>query len=141
MSGYLLDTNCISELARKQPEPRVIAWFESVDEDLLHLSVLTIGEIRRGIALLAQSARRTRLESWLDVEVRTRFAQRILPIDSAVADRWGVLNARAESKGRPLSTADGLLAATAIQHDLTLVSRNEADFAAVAVVVLNPWKA
>jgi toxin FitB len=89
MSGYLLDTNCISELVRIQPEPAVVAWMEAADETLLHLSVLTLGEIRKGLAGLPQGKRRTHRETWLEIELRDRFAGRIFPIDAAVADRWG----------------------------------------------------
>jgi len=141
MSGYLLDTNCISELVRVNPQPNVMAWIESADEALLYLSVLTLGEIRKGLAALPQSKRRTRLETWLEVELRGRFAGRILPIDADVADRWGLLAAGAKKAGRTLSAIDGLLAATALHHNLTIVSRNESDFADAKVQVLNPWNA
>jgi len=140
MNGYLLDTNCISELVRIQPEPSVVAWMEAADETLLYLSVLTLGEIRRGLAGLPQSKRRTHLEVWLETALRVRFAGRILPIDEAIADRWGVLAARAKGKGRSLATIDGLLAATALQHNLTVVSRNVNDFKNTPVPVLNPWE-
>ena len=113
----------------------------AADESLLFLSVLTLGEIRKGVAALPQGRRRTHLESWLEVELRARFADRILPIDSAVADRWGLLAARAKRQGKALSTIDGLLAATAIHHGLTVVSRNTADFVNLDVPVLNPWEA
>src|SRR5258707_14858356 len=128
MSGFLLDTNVISELIRPQPERRVTEWMEAADEGLLHLSVLTLGEIRKGAALLAQGKRRTHLETWLEVELPVRFANRILPIDAAVADRWGLLVSEAKRRGRTLAVIDGLLAATAIQHNLTVVSRNASDF-------------
>lgn len=141
MSGFLLDTNCISEVVRVRPEPRVLEWLDAVDERLLFLSVLTLGEIRKGIAGLPQSRRRTHLESWLDVELRSRFAGKILAIDGAVADRWGLLAAEAKRKGSSLSAVDGLLAATALEHNLTLVSRNVADFTNTAVSILNPWEA
>jgi predicted nucleic acid-binding protein len=141
MSGYLLDTNCISELVRIQPEPAVVAWMEAADETLLYLSVLTLGEIRKGLAGLPQSKRRTHLEIWLETELRVRFAGRILPIDAAVADRWGSLAARAKSEGKALATIDGLLAATALHYNLTVVSRNVNDFKNTHVSVLNPWKA
>jgi predicted nucleic acid-binding protein len=140
MSGFLLDTNCISELIRPRPEPRVVEWLESTDEGLLYLSVLTIGEIRKGVALLAQSRRRTRLETWLEVDLHVRFSGRILPIEVVVADRWGLLAAEAKRKGKPLSVIDGLLAATALEHNLTMVSRNDGDFANTNLTVLNPWK-
>jgi predicted nucleic acid-binding protein len=141
MTGFLVDTNCISELVRVKPEPRVLAWIEAADETSLYLSVLTLGEIRKGLAALPQSRRRSRLETWLEVELQARFSGRILPIDVGVANRWGSLAANAKAKGRPLSTIDGLLAATAIHHDLTVVSRNVGDFVNAQVSVVNPWEA
>ena len=141
MSGFLLDTNCISELVRSQPEARVLSWMEAADESLLYLSVLTLGEIRKGVAGLPQGKRRTRLESWLESELQVRFSGRVLSIDKAVADRWGLLAAAARRAGRPLSAIDGLLAATALHHGLTIVSRNISDFANTQVPVLNPWEA
>jgi toxin FitB len=141
MSGYLLDTNCISELVRIRPQPSVLEWMEAADESLLYLSVLTLGEIRKGLAALPQGRRRTRLETWVETELRIRFAGRILPIDMAVADRWGLLAARAKMEGKALSTIDGLLAATALHHDLTIVSRNLSDFAGTGVQVVDPWSA
>jgi predicted nucleic acid-binding protein len=140
MSGFLLDTNCISELIRPKPEPRVVDWMRAVDESLLYLSVLTLGEIRTGAAILPQSKRRTHLESWLELDVRVRFSGRILAIDDVVADRWGWLTAEAERKGRPLAAVDGLLAATALEYNLTVVSRNAGDFASTLVPILNPWE-
>jgi predicted nucleic acid-binding protein len=141
MSGFLLDTNCISELIRSQPEPRVMDWMRAADESLLYLSVLTLGEIRKGAATLAQSKRRTYLESWLELDLQVRFSGRILAINNAVADRWGWLTAEAERKGRSLAAIDGLLAATALHHNLTVVSRNVSDFAHTHVPILNPWEA
>jgi predicted nucleic acid-binding protein len=141
MSGFLLDTNCISELVRVKPEPIVMAWIEAADETLLYLSVLTLGEIRKGLALLPQGRRRTGLETWLEVDLRARFSGRILPIDGEIADRWGLLAANARIVGKTLSAIDGLLAATALHHNLTIVSRNVSDFADVGAQLLNPWKA
>lgn len=140
MSGYLLDTNCISELVRVRPDPGVMAWMDAAEEELLYLSVLTFGEVRKGLAELPQGKRRTHLEMWLELEMRARFAGRILPVDVSIADRWGQLAARAKSQGKMLSTIDGLLAATALQHNLTVVSRNVSDFAPTQVPVLSPWK-
>ena len=114
---------------------------EAADESLLHLSVLTLGEIRKGLAALPHGRRRTRLEAWLEVDLRGRFSGRILPVDAAVADRWGLLAAQARRSGATLPIVDGLLAATALHHNLTLVSRNVSDFAAAHVPVLNPWEA
>jgi predicted nucleic acid-binding protein len=141
MSGFLLDTNCISELVCLRPEPRVVDWIEAADETILYLSVLTLGEIRKGVAGLAQGRRRTHLETWLEVELQARFAGRIVPIDAAIADRWGLITAGAKAKGKTLSVIDGLLAATAIHYNLTVVSRNVGDFISAQVQVLNPWKA
>ncbi len=140
MSGFLLDTNCISEIVRIRPEPRVLAWIGDADENLLYLSVLTFGEIRKGVAMLPQGKRRSGLETWLEVELQARFSGRILPIDQPVADRWGLLAANAKTKGKALSLIDGLLAATAIHHNLTVVSRNVNDFAPAQVPVVNPWQ-
>jgi toxin FitB len=140
VTGFLLNTNCISELIRPRPEARVIEWLEAANEELLYLSVLTLGEIRKGAVGLSQGNRRSRVESWLEVELKGRFRGRILPIDEGVADRWGWLAARAKKRGRPLSVVDGLLAATALQHNMTVVSRNTADFSDSGVAILNLWQ-
>jgi predicted nucleic acid-binding protein len=139
VSGFLVDTNCISEMVRVHPHPNVMGWLQAADESLLYLSVLTLGEIRKGVAALPQSKRRTLLETWLEVELQARFFGRILAIDAAVADRWGLLSAEAKRAGKPLSAIDGLLAATALHHNLTIVSRNASDFAGAGTPVLNPW--
>jgi predicted nucleic acid-binding protein len=141
MSGFLLDTNCISELMHGRPKPRVVDWLRAADESLLYLSVLTLGEIRSGAAFLSQSKRRTQLEIWLELDLQVRFAERILGINEAIADRWGWLTAEAKRRGRPLAAIDGLLAATALHHNLTIVSRNVSDFSSSQVAVLNPWEA
>jgi predicted nucleic acid-binding protein len=141
VSGYLLDTNCISEVVRPNPEPRVLRWLEATDERLLHLSVLTLGEIRKGVAALPLSKRRMHLESWLELELPTRFSGRVLSIDVAIADRWGILAADAKRKGMSIAAIDGLLAATALHLNLTLVSRNVNDFASTPVVLFDPWTA
>jgi toxin FitB len=140
MNGFLLDTNCISELVRVKPDTRVRQWITSIDEELLYISILTLGEIRKGIAALGQMKRRAQLEAWLQTELKSRFAGRILPIDQAIADRWGFLSAQAKSRGQPLAVIDGLLAATAQHHNLTVATRNTADFASTQVPVLNPWE-
>jgi len=141
MNGYLLDTNCVSELVQVHPAKRVLDWIDAVDEAMLYLSVLTLGEIRKGVAGLAQGRRRTRLESWLEVELRARFAGRIVPVDAETADRWGFIAAEARRRGVAFPIIDGLLAATALQYNLTVISRNAGDFAAAQVPVLNPWEA
>ena len=140
MSGFLLDTNVISELVRPNPEPKVKAWVAGTHESLLYLSVLTLGEIRKGITSLKNAPRRVELEAWLDSDLVLRFAGRILPIDQAVADRWGRLAGQAAPKSL-LPVIDGLLAATALHHNLTLVTRNTKDVAAAGVPLFNPWDA
>jgi toxin FitB len=141
VSGFLLDTNVISELVKARPEPRVTKWIEATDEALLYLSVLTLGEIRKGIAALPHSARRASLEAWLDHDLALRFSDRILPIDQQVADRWGRMAGSAASRKSPLPVIDGLFAATAEQHDLIFVTRNTRDIAATGIRAFDPWTA
>ena len=139
MSGFLLDTNVISELIRPRPDPKVKNWIDSTDESLLFLSVLTIGEIRKGIVKLSDRARRGALELWLDNVLPLRFSGRILPIDQAVADRWGRLSGEAASRRMPLPVIDALLAATALHYEMTLVTRNTKDVRRTRASVFNPW--
>lgn len=141
MSGFLLDTNVISEFVRpdNKPDLRVKQWLEKADPDSLYASVLTFGEIRRGIEKLPASKRRSHLEKWFATDLHEWFENRILVIDEAAANRWGVLAAAAQRKGTPLSIIDGLLSATALEHKLTVVSRNSADFLSAGVPILNPW--
>ena len=139
MSGFLLDTNVVSELIRPRPDANVRRWVDATQEILLYLSVLTIGEIRKGITSLPQSSRRSRLESWLDHDLRGRFSNRILPIDPQIADRWGRIAGNLAARHLAVPVIDGLLAATATQYDLTLVTRNTDDVAMTGAPVLNPW--
>jgi predicted nucleic acid-binding protein len=136
VSGFLIDTNVISELIKATPAPKVAAWVDATDEQLFHLSVLTLGEIRRGIVQLPQNKRRTRLEAWVSGDLLVRFAGRILDIDQEIADRWGHLSG---TRGATVPVIDGLLAATAIHHNLTLVTRNTKDMARTGVALFNPW--
>ncbi|TFL13307.1 type II toxin-antitoxin system VapC family toxin [Pusillimonas caeni] len=134
--SYLLDTNVLSELRRKMPHPDVLQWFEGRPASTLFLSVLTLGEIRKGIQALPQAGRREMLVDWLETELTAFFSRRILSVDAAVADRWGRLVADA---GRPVPAIDSLLAATALEHDLTLVTRNTKDFEGLGVSLVDPW--
>ncbi len=134
--SYLIDTNVLSELRRKTPDPGVVDWFLQRPAGTLHLSVLTLGEIRKGIEALIETPRRLALLDWLETDLPAFFSGRILPIDAPVADRWGRLVAHA---GRPLPAIDSLLVATAAQHGLTLVTRNQRDVQGLGVQVLNPW--
>ncbi len=135
--NYLLDTNVVSELRKKVPEPRVLAWFETVEDERLYFSVLSVGEIRRGIERLGEPMRKRALAEWLETELLPWFGNRLLPINLAVADRWGKLLAEA---GRPLPSIDSLLAATALEYGLTLVTRNIQDFDLPGVSLKNPWQ-
>ena len=139
MSGFLLDTDVLSELIKPKPDGSVLRWIDETDESILCLSVLTLGEIRNGIARLGRGARRGRLESWLQGDLRTRFQGRGLPIDEAIADRWGTISATAAARGKPLPVVDGLIAATALHHNLTLVTRDSSDVAGTGVATVNPW--
>lgn len=139
MSGFLLDTNVVSELVSPKPDDKVLHWVEQTDESILFLSVLTLGEIGNGVERLRPGRRRGRLESWLQVDLPRRFEDRILPVDSAIADRWGAATAVAAAKGRPVPVIDALLAATALHHELTLVTRSGSDVAGTGVTTLNPW--
>ncbi len=134
--SYLIDTNVLSELRRKSPDSGVVTWFSQRPPTTLHLSVLTLGEIRKGIEGVDDQVRRQSLIDWLETDLQTFFTGRILSVDGAVADRWGRLVAAA---GRPLPTIDSLLAATAQEHDLVLVTRNIKDFSGLPVQVFNPW--
>jgi predicted nucleic acid-binding protein len=136
--SYLLDTNVISELVRSRPNRAVQRWVQGVPDTALHLSVLSLGEIRRGVEGVAEAARRERLRVWLEQELPDWFEERLLPVDAAVADRWGRLVAQA---GRPLPAVDSLLAATALEHGLRLVTRNATDFRFPGLEVVDPWQA
>jgi predicted nucleic acid-binding protein len=140
MRGYLIDTNCVSELIRPAPNPQVTKWFYSVSDYSLFLSVLTLGEIRRGITNLPQGKRRAELDIWIETILKPRYAGRILPIDDAVAEQWGILSANARRIGKALNTIDGLIAATALSYSLTVVTRNVDDFRHTNVTLFNPWQ-
>ena len=135
--SYLLDTNVISETIRRRQDKLVIGWLEQVPAEALFLSVLTLGEIRKGVERLTDKKRREKLRLWLEHELPAWFEGRVLPIDLAVADRWGRLLAEA---GRPVPTIDSLLAATALHYELRLVTRNAKDFAYPGLEVINPWQ-
>ena len=133
---YLLDTNVLSELLKKKPEPKVSSWLRDADQESLYLSVLTVGELRKGIEKMDHGSRKTKLIQFLEKDIPIQFEERILPIDLKVAEAWGLLEAQAN---RPLPTVDAFLAATAITHNLTLVTRNTQDFLVSRLKLLNPW--
>lgn len=137
--SFLLDTNVVSEWMKPRPNPGLIAWLEEVDEDRAFLSVVTLTELRYGIERLAAGKKRKQLEDWLEQQLPLRFDQRVLSIDSAVADACGKIVARRESVGRPIEAMDAFIAATAEVHALTLVTRNASDFERTVRSILNPW--
>ena len=137
---FLLDTCVISELVASRPNPAVVRWVDSVDEDRLFLSAITIGEIKRGIEKLDDSRRKRILQEWLETDLLIRFRDKILPLDTEVMLVWGQLVAALEKQGRRMPAIDSLIAATCLQRRLDLVTRNEGDFAYSGVIVVNPWK-
>ena len=137
--NYLLDTSAVSELVKPAPDAAVTEWLAQSDEATLFLSVLTIGELEKGIAKLADGKRRTRLRSWVRRDLVDRFAGRLLPVDLVVAGRWGTLIGESERRGVPLPVMDSLIAATCLVHELTAVTRNRADFERCGVECFSPW--
>lgn len=138
--GYLVDTSVVSELAKPSPAMGVREWTEAVASDDLFVSVLTLGELRQGIALLGDIRQAHTLDRWLSQVFPDWFEGRILTIDQAVSERWGEFSAAGRQRGKPLPVVDGLLAATADVHGLTLVTRNIRHFADVGVAVFSPWE-
>ncbi|HPH95035.1 MAG TPA: type II toxin-antitoxin system VapC family toxin [Anaerolineaceae bacterium] len=137
--NYLLDTCVLSEFTRRQPNQRVINWLDSIDEEKLYLSVITIGEIQRGIERLPESHRKTGLLVWMNNGLMARFGPRILPLDAPTLFLWGSLTARMEAGGQPIPVMDSLIIATALQNNLIIATRNVADFMPAGVQVINPW--
>lgn len=136
---FLLDTCVISELVKSRPDENVVRWVDSVDERRLFLSVLTLGELEKGITKLHASQRKDDLREWLEHDLTERFEGRILSVDFAVAAAWGSLQGEAERAGKKLPVIDSLLAATAEIYQLTIATRNVADFERCSVAILNPW--
>jgi predicted nucleic acid-binding protein len=141
MTGFLLDTNVPSELTRPQSDPNVEHWLNAADDGQLFLSVVSLGEILKGLTVLPASRRRRDLQQWIDGTLRPWFDGRILPVTAGIAERWGVLAGECHLKGKGLSMADGLIAATALEHDLTVATRNVRDFADLGVAMFDPWTA
>lgn len=139
MVNYLLDTCVLSELVKPFPDERVVDWLKNTPENRLFLSVITIGEIRKGISKLEESKKKTLLSNWLNTLLED-YQNRIYVFDLKVAENWGTLQGMAEKTGNPMSSFDSLIAAIAYTHHLVLVTRNEKDFASSRLTIFNPWK-
>lgn len=136
---FLLDTNVISEGSRAYPDPGVMQWLATADEDALFLSVISLAELRHGIERLEDGRRKAGLHRWLTEDLPSRFGGRLLSVDPGSADQWGRVVARSQAAGRPIGAMDAFLAATAEWHQLTLVTRNIRDFEASGIRAFNPW--
>ena len=136
--NYLLDTCVISEIVKPAPSSRVIMWINSIPSERLFLCSLTIGEIRKGLTKLPESKKKERLTDWLNTLLEN-YQDRIHSIDITVAENWGVMQGKAENEGMPMSSIDSLIAATSYTHNLILVTRNEEDFQASKLSIINPW--
>jgi predicted nucleic acid-binding protein len=140
MSGFLIDTNVLSEYNRPGgPDAGVKRWLETTDGQSQHVSVITLAEIQKGIELLAAGKRRAQLEEWLKRDLEAWFSGRVLPVNRQVAARWASLVAQGARTGRTLPAVDSLIGATALAHDLTIVTRNTRDFEGIGATTLNPW--
>jgi predicted nucleic acid-binding protein len=138
-AGFLLDTNIPSELMRPRPESKVESWVDAQDMNSLFLSIVSIGELETGFTTMQDVARRARLEASLERHLAVLFPGRVLPVTQAIAVQWSRLDGMRQLAGRPLSAPDGMIAATALEHGLTLVTRNEKDFTGLGVTIINPW--
>jgi predicted nucleic acid-binding protein len=136
--NYLLDTNVVSELVKNTPNEAVVKWIDGINSEKLYLSVITIGEIRKGVAGIQDPHRQENISRWLEIELPDYFEERILNIDIKVADTWGQLQSK--NKGYTLPAIDGLIAATAQVNNLVLVTRNKKDFINTPLKIINPWE-
>ena len=138
--GFLLDTCVISELIKPSPSSNVVRWVDDQDEEGLYISVITVGEIEKGISKLPEGKKKVQLQAWLYSELTDRFNDRILDVSLDVAHTWGRIFGEAEKNGRSLPVIDALIAATAITKGLTVVTRNTDDMKESGVALLDPWE-
>ncbi|HKK99056.1 MAG TPA: type II toxin-antitoxin system VapC family toxin [Desulfotignum sp.] len=138
--NYLLDTCVISELIKKEPNPKVVKWISDIEETNLFISVLTIGELHKGIEKLSESRKKDKLLKWIAYDMTKRFQNKIIDFDLHTAVIWGKIQAKSEMSGQKLPAIDSLIAATGISHDLIIVTRNTTDMKSSGVELFNPWE-
>ena len=136
----LLDTNVLSEVTKPRPNEDVLTWLHELDEDRTFISIVSIAEIRRGVALMDKGRKQEALDKWLTDDLPQRFENRIIPVERLVARAWGDLMALAKRSGRGLASMDGMIAATAVAHQLSLATRNTKDFEGLGINIIDPWK-
>lgn len=137
--NYLLDTCLISELAKSKPNQKVVDWILSENETSFYISVLTFGELHKGVEKLPESKKKEELRIWIADELKNRFQNRVIGIDMRVSILWGKIQCFAEKNGKPMPVIDSLIAATGIAYDLTVVTRNVTDMEQSGVKLFNPW--
>ncbi|MGA2297351.1 MAG: type II toxin-antitoxin system VapC family toxin [FCB group bacterium] len=137
---YLIDTNVLSELLKNEPDINVVKWINKCQQSDLFISVLTLGEIKKGIQKLVTSRKKVQLSKWLENDLIKKFGKNIIKIDLPISLRWGIINAQAEEAGKNIPVIDSLIAATAIEYNLTLVTRNVKDFSQTNCKLFNPWE-
>ncbi len=138
--SFIIDTCVISELIKKNPDKNVVHWIAAIEESRLYLSVLTIGELHKGIEKLPKSKKKTALHNWVTHDLTERFNNRIIDFDIKIASLWGKIQALSELSGRPLLTVDGQIAATGIALNFTVITRNTQDMERSGVSLINPWE-
>ncbi|MGV1908731.1 PIN domain-containing protein [Agrobacterium cavarae] len=136
----LLDTNVLSEVTKPRPNKDVLTWLHELDEDRTFISIVSIAEIRRRVALMDKGRKQDALDKWLTDDLPQRFENRIIPVEGLVARAWGDLMALAKRGGRGLASMDGMIAATAVAHQLSLATRNTKDFEGLGINIIDPWK-
>jgi len=137
--NYILDTCVISELIKPKADPQVCSWVDAQDDNHLYLSVITLGEIQKGVSKLDEGVKKTKLQAWLDTELVFRFEGRILAIDVHACKMWGKILAQSEQHGKPLPVIDAMIAAAALVHNMGVVTRNINDMTVPDLMVINPW--
>ena len=136
---YLLDTCVISEIIKPRADENVVSWMKMRDEENLYLSVLTFGELEKGIEKSPDGAKKKKLQLWVEEDLRKRFEGRIIPVDMDVSVKWGAIQGSSELQGKPMPAIDGLIAVSGLVHNCIVVTRNVSDMEQSTVELLDPW--